>query len=151
MYCYIYQNSFSEIATNPFAHGVGGCYTWILYISGHLLQFPNIIPTNNCLNEFGTNITCWRENSYHSWESHFSLTLCRERRSCVLEIIFRGKIFTDISGNSLQPESFPLMFLVNVGSIISNLWQIGSGPLTLEYSCYSIIMLSNRTINIQWG
>ena len=84
---------FSEIATNPLTNR--SCYTWVLYISGHLMQFP----TNNHFSELGPNLSCCRENPHHSWESQFSITLYRESNSCVFNYLW--VFFTDILDNNV--------------------------------------------------
>ena len=69
---------------------------WIPLYLGVRLAKPDFVHfwmfnTNSntyFFSELSTNLTCWRENPYHSWESQFLITLYSKSNSCVLEIVF---------------------------------------------------------------
>ena len=69
------KRTFSQITTNSLPIRVG--------VPKHEFYSFNAISNKSVFIELGPSFTCWRENLYHSWGSHFSITINRENKSCV--------------------------------------------------------------------
>ena len=98
--CTFHQNKFlMKLLLTPLPIGVGASNLH----SMHFWTFNAI--SNNFFCEFGPTFTCWRGNPYHSWESHLSITLYRESKTCDLVIIF-GRLLQISRTTICRPRHF---------------------------------------------